>query len=127
LRESKASKTKERASGGINVLKPDGSALDATRRLRRVEKPETNFGSSATGPPEGPVTAKPCVLATTTGAAMEGSPHDLSKIVRQQRSVVGKALRRAVEGGFDKGIPGTCRQKPDRGMSRPAEATMMRT
>jgi hypothetical protein len=44
-----------------------------------------------------------------------GSPHDVSKIVRQQSVLVSKALRREVEGGLGQGIPGICRRKPDQG------------
>ncbi|HSZ94237.1 MAG TPA: hypothetical protein VK822_33215 [Acetobacteraceae bacterium] len=46
-----------------------------------------------------------------------GSPNDLFKIVRQQRLVVGKAPRRVVESGFDRGIRGICHQNPNQGMS----------
>jgi hypothetical protein len=46
----------------------------------------------------------------------KGSLRDLSKIVPQPSLVASKALRRVVEGGFDRGIAGNCRQKPDQGM-----------
>jgi hypothetical protein len=55
--------------------------------------------------------------ANGRGLEKQGSPHDLSKIVRQQGLVVSKALRRIVEGGLDRGIPGIYRQKPDQGTS----------